>query len=519
MADARHPELNGSMKLLEPTLPQTAQDAPRHQPAIRPDSRRANSGWPVTIVGVPFDNVTLDAAVARIGEMIATRRPHYVATANMDFLVQAKADVELRRILLEADMVLCDGTPLVWASRLLGNPLRERVAGADLVPALIQEASLKKHRVFLLGAGAGVAASAAERLHKQYPSLIIAGHYSPPFSSLLEMDHEEAAARIREASPDLLFVSFGCPKQEKWIAMHYRSLGVPVVIGVGASLDFLADRVRRAPRWMQRAGLEWGFRLAQEPRRLFRRYANDLMRFGPAMATQWLNLSPRLLPFTRRADHRVVFTAATWMQIWATESLTILSLKKSASFWREALSQDRHCLLDLSLVRAIDSTGIALLGRWRQRLHALGLQLILISPSAEVRRALQRLQLQDHFPTAINWAEAQGLIKASQRHVRPVALNGSPRPLSWRGEVTAENVDEVWQLTTDLLRSLGTRNVRLLIDLSQVRFIDSSGVGLMLRIMNWARQHDTDVRFTDPTPDVLNVLRLTRLDHLLLHTA
>ena len=504
------------MKVLEPLSPPSVQHASRPRPAARPDSRVSDHGWPVAILGVPFDNVTLGGAVARIGAMIASRRPHYVATANVDFLVQAQADVELRRILLEADMVLCDGTPLVWASRWLGNPLRERVAGADLVPALIQEAALKQHRIFLLGAGAGVAETAAARLQRQYPSLIIAGHYSPPYSGLLEMDHEDAAERIREARPDLLFVSFGCPKQEKWIAMHYRSLGVPVVIGVGASLDFLAERVRRAPRWMQQVGLEWGFRLAQEPRRLVKRYANDLMRFVPGISSQLLNVSPRLVPFMRRPDHRALFTAATWIQVWAAESLTHVALKKNAAFWHEATQQDRHCLLDLSLVRAIDSTGVALLGRWRQRLHALGFKLILISPSEEVKRVLAHLQFHDHFATAGNWAEAQGLIKAAQTKVRPVSLGGSPRPLAWRGEVTAENTDEVWKLTTDLIRSLGARGVTLLIDLSEVRFIDSSGVGLMLRITSWARQQETEVRFVNPNSDVLNVLKLTRLDHLLL---
>ncbi|MDF3059252.1 MAG: WecB/TagA/CpsF family glycosyl transferase [Rariglobus sp.] len=507
------------MKLLEPTSPSPARWSPRQRNDLRPDSRLADHGWPVAILGVPFDNVTLGAAVARISTMIADRRPHYVATANMDFLVQARGDVELRRILLEADLVLCDGTPLVWASRWLGNPLRERVAGADLVPALIREAAGKGHRIFLLGAGAGVAASAAEHLQGRFPELIICGHYSPPYSDLLEMDHEEAAGRIREARPDLLLVSFGCPKQEKWIAMHYRSLGVPVVIGVGASLDFLAERVRRAPLWMQRSGLEWAYRLVQEPRRLFRRYANDLVRFAPAMTSQWLNLSPRLLPFTRRSDHRASFSASSWIQLWAAEALTILSLKKDARFWSEAMQQKRHCLLDLSRVRAIDSTGTALLARWRQQLHAQGLQFVLISPSTEVKRALRHLQLQDHFLTAANWAEAQGLIKATQLPSRPVTLSGSPRPLAWRGEVTAENIDQVWQLTIDLLRSLGTRQVTLVIDLSQVRFIDSSGVGLMLRVTNWARQNDTEVRFSDPQPDVLNVLQMTRLDHLLLQPA
>ena len=507
------------MKLREITPPSTLRSMPRRRNGSRPDGRFAGHGWPVAIIGVPFDNVTLGEAVDRISAMIAEGRPHYVATANMDFLVQARGDVELRRILLEADLVLCDGTPLVWASRLLGNPLRERVAGADLVPMLMHEAARNGHRVFLLGAGAGVAASAAERLHQQHPSLIIAGHYSPPFSGLLEMDHEEAASRIREARPDVLLVSFGCPKQEKWIAMHYRSLGVPVVIGVGASLDFIADRVRRAPRWMQRTGLEWSYRLLQEPRRLFRRYANDLVHFAPALMSQCLNLSPRLLPFTRLSDHEALFFAAAWMQIWAAESLTVLSLTKDARFWRDSAQQPRHCLLDTSRVRAIDSTGAAMLARWRQQLHAQGFQFVLLAPSVEMIRALRHLQLHDHFLIAGNWAEAQGMIKATQLPPRPVAFNGTPPPVAWQGEVTAENVDEVWNLTIGILRSLGTRRVTFVIDLSQVRFIDSSGVGLMLRISSWARLHEAEVRFAEPQADVLNVLKLTRLDHLLLKAA
>jgi N-acetylglucosaminyldiphosphoundecaprenol N-acetyl-beta-D-mannosaminyltransferase len=451
--------------------------------------------------------------------MIASRRPHYVATANVDFLVQARGDVELRRILLEADLVLCDGTPLVWASRWLGNRLRERVAGSDLVPALIRDASENGHRIFLLGAGPGVAAEAASRLQNQYPSLNICGHYSPPYSGLLEMDHEEAAARIREAKPDLLLVSFGCPKQEKWIAMHYRSLGVPVVIGVGASLDFLANRVRRAPAWMRQSGLEWGYRLLQEPRRLFRRYANDLMRFVPAIVSQTVALSPRPVPFSRRLEHKALFTASSWVHVWAAESLTAFSLTKDARFWKETALHPRHCLLDTSRVRAIDSTGAALLARWRQQLHVRGFQFVLLAPSNEVRRALRHLQLHDHFLIAETWAEAQRLIRTTQVPPRLVMFNGSPHPLAWQGEVTAENVDQVWDLTTGIIRSLGPTTATLVIDLSKLRFIDSSGVGLMLRVGNWARQHSTEVRFSNPQPDVRNVLEMTRLDHLLLKTA
>ncbi|MEO7676063.1 MAG: WecB/TagA/CpsF family glycosyltransferase, partial [Verrucomicrobiota bacterium] len=211
--------------------------------------RSPHNAPPIAILGIPFDNVTTAQTVAAIEDMVASRKPHYLVTANVDFLVQARQDVELRRILLDAHLVLCDGTPLVWASRLLGNPLPERVAGSDLVPLLIKLAEKKNYRIFFLGGSLDAAETATANVQKEHPQLAVAGHYSPKFASLLDMDHEEIRRQISEAKPDLLFVSFGCPKQEKWISMHYRSLGVPVCVGVGATIDFIAGKIKRAPKW------------------------------------------------------------------------------------------------------------------------------------------------------------------------------------------------------------------------------------------------------------------------------
>jgi N-acetylglucosaminyldiphosphoundecaprenol N-acetyl-beta-D-mannosaminyltransferase len=335
---------------------------------------------PIAILGVPFDNVTTSEAVAAIEKMVASRRPHYLVTANVDFLVQAQADPELRRILANAHLVLCDGTPLLWASRLLGNRLAERVAGADLVPVLLEVAAKKQYRVFFLGATPDSAAEAVFRLRKSYPSLMIAGHYSPPIKALSEMDNEDMKRRICEARPDLLFVAFGCPKAEKWIARHYLELGVPVAAGVGATIDFLAGRVRRAPPWMRRGGLEWLFRLAQEPRRLWRRYATDFWVFGARILVQWALVRTRTKdPLPRAID-----------------------------------GANGHSVLDLSGVQTIDSTGIGCLLVLQKRMRAAGRELVLAAPTAAVQRALAVLRVQADFVIVPDLVAARRLVHQSR---------------------------------------------------------------------------------------------------------
>ncbi len=479
---------------------------------------RAAAGWPVAILGIPFDHVALADAVGRIDAMIATRRPHYVVTANVDFLVQASRDVELRRILLEADLVLCDGTPLVWASRCLGNRLPGRAAGADIVPRLIAAAAANGRRVFFLGAAPGVAAAAAARLRSQYPALQVAGHYAPPFAGLLEMDHEEIVRRVRAARPDVLLVSFGCPKQEKWIAMHHRGLGVPVVIGVGATIDFLAGRVRRAPVWMRQSGTEWIFRLLQEPRRLFRRYADDLLRFLPALAKQAWRLHRRTDPAGLSVPPGACHTYR-WLRVEAGRLLTAEALRRHAARWQELRAETRDCLLDLSRVEAIDSTGVALLGRWRQQLNARARRFVVLSPSAAVRDALDRLRLTDHFVIARSVAEAAQQMETFPDGSMIVQPGGSIRSVAWAGEITAANTGEVWDRTVQHLLELGGTREAFPIDLSRLRFIDSTGAALMLRLQRWAEQMELEIHFVGAQANVRNVLELSGLDETLLEAA
>jgi N-acetylglucosaminyldiphosphoundecaprenol N-acetyl-beta-D-mannosaminyltransferase len=470
--------------------------------------------WPVGLLGVPFENITQAEAVARVDAMIASRRSHYVVTANVDFLVQARHDVELRRILLAADLVLCDGTPLVWASRWLGNPLPERVAGADVTPLLIEAAARNGHRLFLLGAQDGVAAAAAERLKEQHPALVIAGHYSPPFGQLLAMDFTEIARRVRAVHPDLVLVSFGCPKQEKWIAKHYQQLGVPVMIGVGATLDFIAGRIKRAPVLMQRTGTECFYRLAQEPRRLFGRYAGDFMHFVPAITRQCLSLHARRRP-TTSTDLITEKPSPSRRDVRVQGDLSATGLNQQAEVFAEAMAADEDCHLDLSAVRFLDSTGAAILVQWHRRLHEQGKKLLILNPSDAVRKTLKLLKLTGYLNLPDQVAQDALYFTPARGAETVIPAYPGGHTLAWQGEITAANADAVWVQTLRHLSALGVPPRKThLINISRLQFIDSSGAELMARLQHWARRQEQQLRFLGARPDVRNVLEMAGLGHL-----
>ena len=229
----------------------------------------------LAILGVPIDNVSMAETLQRIEDFIAEGSLHQIATANADFLVIAKKYPDYRQILCTCDLVVPDGMPLVWASRLLGCGLRERVTGADLVKSLAELSRRKEYGIFLLGADPHVSEVAAH--HFESCGAHVVGRMSPPVRPLEEFDNDLIIEAINKANPDILLVAFGSPKQERWIHQNRARLRTPVCIGVGGSLDFLAGAIKRAPRWMQQAGMEWLYRLRMEPRRLAARYLRDAL--------------------------------------------------------------------------------------------------------------------------------------------------------------------------------------------------------------------------------------------------
>jgi exopolysaccharide biosynthesis WecB/TagA/CpsF family protein len=252
----------------------TGFDAREWRRSERPADASSSNGR-VEIGGVQIDAVTNEQALGRIRERLGTRRLFQVATVNLDFLVRAQVEPDVREIFTRTGLNVADGAPVVWLSRLLGMPIRERVAGADLVPVLCETAAAEGSSVFLLGGEDGAAAAAAATLVRRFPALRIAGCLEPPRQTLQEMDLARMTGMINSSGADVLFVAFGHPKQERWIDLTRDQLNVSVAMGVGCAFDLLAGRRRRAPRWMQKAGLEWLFRVAQEPERLLGRYLLD----------------------------------------------------------------------------------------------------------------------------------------------------------------------------------------------------------------------------------------------------
>lgn len=238
---------------------------------------------PVELLGAPIDRMGHDDAVAAIERFINEGTPRQVATVNLDFLRIARTEPAFAETLREADLSLADGMPLVWASKLAGAPLPQRVAGVDLVEAICARGSALGWSVYLLGAAPGVAEAASRTMVQRYPGLRIAGVYSPPVGRWDDLEEKRIRDGIASAKPDVLLVALGAPRQDIWISENKARLGVPVSIGVGCTFDVMCGDKPRAPRWMQRTGFEWAFRLGSEPARLWRRYLSDLPTFARLM--------------------------------------------------------------------------------------------------------------------------------------------------------------------------------------------------------------------------------------------
>jgi N-acetylglucosaminyldiphosphoundecaprenol N-acetyl-beta-D-mannosaminyltransferase len=471
----------------------------------------------LVILGIPIDDLNMSEALNRIEEFIATgratRKTHQIATVNADFVVNALKDPELRYLLQEADMATADGMPLVWGARALGVQLESRVTGADLVPALAERAAQRGYSLFLLGAEPGVAASAAAILKERFPRLIIAGVVSPPHRPVLEMDHS-VIETIKRARPDILLVAFGNPKQEKWIGMYGREVGVPVMIGVGGTLDFIAGKTRRAPVWMQRIGMEWSYRLLQNPRRLWRRYVVDLLGFTTFFLRQWWIMRQgqrpaTLLPMTGLIIVDYGGSEQATAVINVQGRLDITSYETFSAKGEEALSITPYIIVNLERAEFLDSSTIGLMVALAKEARDNGGDLWLAAVPEPIQRTLALLKLDRFLAVMPNVSAA---LEQRQSRVAPTiaapCAHGDWIIVKMPRRVDASTSAELIKTGSDTLNN----NTRVVLDFSETVFLASAGLAALVKFNRLAQAKGGELRVVGCSPDVLRVLQLVRFD-------
>ncbi len=453
----------------------------------KPSSIKAGRA-PVAILGVPFDDVNVDEILALTGDMIATRRPHYVTTVGVDFLAEALSDVELRHILFDAHLVVAEDKTVVWASQMLGNPLPANVTVPSFIPQLLSAAEQKGWKVFLLGGNDVV----ADKVRARHPKLQLVGAHQPADKPLLEMDNTDILRRLRDAKPDILLVAFGSPKQEKWINMNYRESGVPFVLGAGMTFDFLSGEGREK-----------------------KKNSGNFWKVVRAVWEQWWRL---------RTKKKTAPPAAADVQpdpygnflIHAPAELGAAAARASQVEWQRAVDNG-NVIFDLSDTVFVDSTGIGALIRLRKQARDLGHQFFLVAPRPQVTAALKLMKL-DEFFTIQASASGVRILLESSAGAAPVTSDVMEKELQirWAGEVTALNAVELGAYTDSELAQVSP-GMSVVIDLSRVTFVDSTGIGLMVRFKKNLKRNDVALKFSNVSASVHNVIRQTQLEGFLMN--
>ena len=443
---------------------------------------------PIAILGVPFDNITLAETCSLAATMIESRYPHYATTVGADFLMAAQDDVELRRILFDAHLIVAEENLIVWASKLLGNPLPGCVTVPNLIPQLLVLAEAKGWRVFLLGGDD----AAAEKIRARHPKLQLVGNHKPVEKPLLEMDHADILRRVREAKPDILLVAFGCPMQEKWINMNFRAANVPFVLGAGSSFDFVSGASRSAKRG-----------------------GKNFFKFIFAVLRQKWRLGGRKKSAAAPAPADVMPDPHGNLVVRAPARLGAAEAQAAQAEWQRAV-ESGHVMFDLSATNFVDSTGVGSLIRLRKRSRELGHQFILIAPRPPVASALKLMKLDEFFTVQASIAGARILMESSAG-ASPVTSGVSAKELQirWTGEVTTLNAVELGAYTESELTQLSP-GMNVVIDLARVTFMDSTGIGLMVRFKKNLKRRDIHLKFTNISASVRNVIRATQLEAFLL---
>jgi N-acetylglucosaminyldiphosphoundecaprenol N-acetyl-beta-D-mannosaminyltransferase len=316
------------------------------------------------LLGLPFDALDTAGAIERVRDAVTARKPCFISTPNLNFLIGSRSDADFRDSIITSDLSIADGMPLIWVARLLGIPLRERVAGSGLFDQLNGNPS-QPLKVYFFGGQPGVAETASRRLNEERNGLLCVGYECPGFGSVEELSRDESIAKINASGADILVVSLGAKKGQAWIEHNRGRISVPAMTHLGAVVNFVAGTVKRAPTWMQRSGLEWLWRIKEEPS-LWRRYFSDGMDFLGLLATRvgpyaWLiyrhkpkgaELAQASIDVQRAGRELFLRLGGAW----CNENIGPLRERLS-----EAVAAGNHVRMDLAQVSYVDSSFLGLL--------------------------------------------------------------------------------------------------------------------------------------------------------------
>lgn len=475
---------------------------PRHNNTIKATS----------ILGIPIDNVNMTEAVDRIFEFVKEysedMRSRYVATVNVDFVVNTLAwgndhvsNTELLHILRKADLAIADGMPLVWLSKLIGTPLKERVTGADLVPKIAEKASTNGKSIYFLGGRPGIAKQAADKLQQSNKGLKIAGTLSPNIYNegleLLDAEEEDSRiiADINNCNPDILLIGLGNPKQEIWFERNKHRLKVPVSIGVGGTYEFIVGTVKRAPKWMQKSGLEWVYRITKDPKRLWKRYFVGLFKFSihalPLISNKKNTYTTLKTEKTQKNEINTLHIKSKKTKfILLPSDLTSNNTRDLYYKYNETSLETKIIVFDLSNINQIDGTGLSTLIRTCNHIdiHKQRVQFIGITP--EINRILQKHRLFDFVRNKSSNNLITAISTVQKKAQKPdYIINSDINDIAYLKFFGNLNVDIINRINQDILLSaLGNRNC--VVDLNETDTIDSASVLFLLKI----KKHITSAR-------------------------
>ncbi|WOJ92168.1 WecB/TagA/CpsF family glycosyltransferase [Congregibacter variabilis] len=486
-------------------------------------------------LGIPVDNLTLDSAVERIIAMASSKdgRARLVSTLNADFLVNCLGTAlsrprhpELLEVLRSSDLVTADGFPIVWLSRLLGRPIKERVCGSDLVPAIAERAAQEGLSIFLLGGASGVAAEAGRVLEACYPGLRIAGTAAPfvkttgrDLASAVD-DDRALLEEIHASKADILLVGLGNPKQELWFNRNRKQLKTPVSIGVGGTFEFVIGTVRRAPAAWQSMNLEWVYRILQDPARLWKRYSKGLFKLS-ALATPVI--MQRIAETFQFGKAELPGSGALpWRRLWSSRDQSIALLPLPRRVGTEYLQRivedlaketdaDELRILDFSEVRHIALNAQQELFNLASLLHAQRAKIQLMGMSSQVRRQLTAARLMDLLEN-----DNKGTL--DRLSVRPTDLASfacqsyalkDATLVMLSGRINRESLSEVGFVEC-LLDSVRDRHC--IIDFRNVDLLESSGIAELMPLFTHRGPKGSDVFLSGVGHNIKQMLRMAEVD-------